>query len=77
LKIKKEIVSFKKNNERFIKFNSTLSAGNNYNEDEACCPWQFYACCTVCAGTIAAFPAYLACCALCFSQFCCNPTPKQ
>ncbi len=39
----------------------------------ACCGWRFYLCCTVCAGTIAAFPAYLACCALCFDTYCCKP----
>ena len=37
------------------------------------CGWKFYACCIVCAGTIEAFPVYLACCALCMCEYCKNP----
>ena len=37
------------------------------------CGWRFYACVIVCAGTIEAFPVYLACCALCLCEFCKNP----
>ena len=37
------------------------------------CGWKFYACVIVCAGTIEAFPVYLACCALCMCEYCKNP----
>ena len=37
------------------------------------CTWRFYACAIVCAGTIEAFPVYLACCALCLCEYCRNP----
>ena len=37
------------------------------------CGWRFYACVLVCAGTIEAFPVYLACCALCMCEYCKNP----
>lgn len=39
---------------------------------DPCCPWKFYACVTLCAATIEAFPTYLLCCAFCYDTYCCK-----
>ncbi len=38
----------------------------------ACCGFWFYACCTLCAASIEAFPVYLMCCSYCFHSECCD-----
>ncbi|HYF33552.1 MAG TPA: hypothetical protein VD993_20650 [Chitinophagaceae bacterium] len=52
------------------------SAAREIDADESSgpqCGWKFYACAIVCAGTIEAFPVYLACCAICLCEYCKNP----
>jgi hypothetical protein len=65
-------VAFQKDPESYNNYKNALIV--NTEAAGWCCGWRFYACCVVCAGTIAAFPAYLACCALCFDSYCCKPS---
>jgi hypothetical protein len=64
-----------------LRATNTLDAGMFFRaiEDEGetgpKCGWQFVACVIICAATIEAFPAYLACCAICLCTYCKNP-PK-
>jgi hypothetical protein len=70
----REIVArYKKDLSRYNRYKTELTGLSLADGPSWCCGLRFYLCCTVCAATIAAFPAYLACCALCFDTYCCKP----
>jgi hypothetical protein len=76
-KIKRTVTLLKKNKQNLAKFRQLLGSPNlniiaQDGGDDRCCPWRFYACVTLCASTIEAFPAYLLCCAFCFDTYCCK-----
>lgn len=68
-----EVISFfREHKDEYEKYKSVWNNGDIEIgiTDGFKCGWRFYACCAVCAGTIEAFPVYLACCALCYDQYC-------
>lgn len=78
-KLKKMILKFRENKVYFAKFKSLLSNPPITNSVDpggdpggACCRWPFYACVAVCSASFPAFPAYLACCAICYAEYCCS-----
>jgi hypothetical protein len=77
LKIKRTVTHFRENQQSFNNFEEllvtpSLVAPPDDGGGSACCPWRFYACITLCAATIEAFPAYLLCCGFCFDTYCCK-----
>lgn len=77
-KLKKMILSFRQNKASFAKFKSLLSNPPTTNSvapgesGDWCCRWPFYACAAVCSASFPIFIAYLACCALCYAEYCCS-----
>lgn len=74
--IKKSMNQFRENKVAFQNFKTLLITPNLAIEGEgdvgACCGWRFYACVTLCAGTIEVFPLYLLCCGFCYDSYCCK-----
>lgn len=66
------VSAFQNDKVSYERYRSGLISERLADEPNRCCGLRFYLCCTVCAATIAAFPAYLACCALCFDTYCCK-----
>ena len=68
-----EVISFfREHKDEYEKYKSVWNNGDIEIgiTDGFKCGWRFYACCAVCAGTIEFFPVYLACCALCYDEYC-------
>jgi hypothetical protein len=79
IKFQEMPAKFKNFNRKSLKINSTFQTSvvsasditDGETSEQLCCPFAFYACCAVCAGTIEIFPVYLACCYLCGVEYCC------
>ena len=70
--LRKVLTTYQANKTAYEQYKTEVT-GLGLDGPTRCCGLRFYLCCTVCAATIAAFPAYLACCALCFDTYCCKP----
>ncbi len=73
MSLKNTLEKFKDNPKKMDTYFRAIQTNEQETDEIAglCCGWAFYACSAVCAGTIGAFPIYLACCAICYKEYCC------
>jgi hypothetical protein len=73
--IKSQLIFLRNSPDEYSRFRQEalgVQRGIASTVSSACCGFWFYACCTLCAASIEAFPVYLMCCAYCFHSECCK-----
>lgn len=73
LNYRKALLTTNINQSLSTRYTKDTASVTTLSTSDTCCGWGFYACCTLCAATIEAFPAYLLCCGFCYDQYCCKP----